>query len=366
LARSANFTVIQALRGVAALWVVLFHLEKGEAVKGLTGHLPSWLSYSIFGYGSAGVAVFFVLSGFVIAHSLERKKMSVAELGRFALRRSVRLDPPYWASMALAVAVACAVAFSHGQSEPLPSTPQVLAHVSYTQELLRMPELQVVYWTLTYEVQFYLVFATSRLFGDRAFWALYVLALIAAAEGHEWAIHGLFLNLWHGFFLGVLAYRAGYVRERAWLLFLLVAVTVVGQRPDAGVFALPCAATSILLFTFARFGQLTKALGSAPWQGLGTISYSLYLVHVPMLRLLTGAWQRIAGRGFMADTAAGFVLTLACIAAAAAFYFVIEKPTHRIAKRLFRQGSRAMKELGVQDLPCPRGTPGSSVRNSIS
>ena len=61
-----NFSLVQALRGFAALWVVLFHLEKQEAATGLTTHLPAWLTYMVFGYGSAGVAVFFVLSGFPI------------------------------------------------------------------------------------------------------------------------------------------------------------------------------------------------------------------------------------------------------------------------------------------------------------
>jgi peptidoglycan/LPS O-acetylase OafA/YrhL len=333
---AVNFTLIQGLRGLAALWVVLFHLDRGNVITALTARLPPWLSYAIFGYGSAGVAVFFVLSGFVIAHSLERRNMTTAELARFAIRRSIRLDPPYWGSMALIVAIATAIALRHHEPAHLPDEKQILAHITYTQELLGVPELQVVYWTLTYEIQFYLVYATSMLLKRPLSWALYGLALFSALEGHEWASHGLFVNLWHGFYLGVLAYRTGYLSERPWPLLLLVAVTLIAQRPEAGIFGVPCAVSAVLLFTAARFGKLTTALSSALWQGLGAISYSLYLVHVPTLRLLTGAWQRGAGRGFFADTAAAFVLAASCIAAAALFHLALERPSHRVAKRLFR------------------------------
>lgn len=331
-----NFLLVQALRGLAALWVVLFHLEKQEAISNLTAHLPSWLSYSVFGYGSAGVAVFFVLSGFVISHSLEGKEMTPRELGRFALRRSVRLDPPYWASMALVTATSAALALAHHEPPQLPSSGQVAAHVMYVQEILRIPELQVVYWTLTYEIQFYLVFAASALVDRRWQWGLYLLALISAFEGHEWAPHGLFVNLWHGFFLGVLAYRCGYLKESPWSLLVLAVVAVAFRRPEAGIFAVPCAATAGLLFVAARAERLTTALSARPWQWLGAISYSLYLVHVPTLRLLTGAWQRVADRGPIADAIGGTLLLGACIAAAALFYLAFERPSHRLAKRLFR------------------------------
>jgi peptidoglycan/LPS O-acetylase OafA/YrhL len=325
---------------LASLWVVLFHLEKNGAIAGLTNALPAGLAHATFGYGSAGVAVFFVLSGFVIAHSLEGVRMTLAELGRFTLRRSVRLDPPYWASIALATAVAAALAIAHHQAPAWPSAGLVAAHFAYAQELLRLPELQIVYWTLTYEVQFYLVFAASRLLDRRAFWTLYALALIAAAFGQPWATAGLFVNLWHGFFLGVLAYRAGYLGERAWPLLLLAAVTIAAQRSGSGVFAVPCTVTAIGLTAAAR-GRRLDLLSNQWWQRLGAVSYSLYLVHVPVLELLTGAWQRIAGRGFVADTAAAGLMVSACLGAATAFFWLVERPSHALAKRLGARQRRA-------------------------
>jgi peptidoglycan/LPS O-acetylase OafA/YrhL len=337
-----NFTLVQGLRGLAALWVVLFHLQKTTAISGLSAHLNPWLDYSIFGYGRAGVAVFFVLSGFVIAHSLHQKPMSGRDFGRFALRRSIRLDPPYWASIAVVVVVNACLALAHDASPTLPAAGQLTAHILYVQELLRVPEIELVYWTLTYEIQFYLVYAAcewvERKTGNNRSlsWTLFVLALWSAWEGREWALHGLFVNLWQGFLLGVLAYRAGHLRKPAWPFLLLLVVTLIGSRHSVEIFALPCAGAGMLLFAAARANRLTTALQGRFWQWLGAISYSLYLVHVPTLRLLTGAWQRLAGRGTMQDTAAAILLLTGCLLSATLFFRIVERPSHRLAKRIFR------------------------------
>jgi peptidoglycan/LPS O-acetylase OafA/YrhL len=338
-----NFTLIQALRGLAALWVVLFHLEKTTAISGFSAHLYPWLDHAVFGYGRAGVAVFFVLSGFVIAHSLHDKPMSARDLGRFALRRSIRLDPPYWASMVFVVAVSACLALAHHTAPTAPGAGQVAAHVLYLQELLRVPEIDVVYWTLTYEIQFYLVYAASRWLEKKTgafrpiYWALFLLALWSAWQGRDWALHGLFVNLWQGFFLGVLAYRAGHLRTSIWPFALLFVLILLGSWHSDEIFAVPCAGAGIVLLVAARANRLTTALRSRPWQGLGAISYSLYLVHVPTLRLLTGAWQRFAGRGVAQDTAAAVVLLAACLLSASAFFWIFERPSHLLAKRIFRR-----------------------------
>src|SRR6185312_11675985 len=106
----------------------------------------------------------------------------------------------------------------------------------------------------------------------------------------------------------------------------LATVAILFQK--SGVFATPCAATAILLFAAARIRRL-NALSARPWQWLGSISYSLYLVHVPTLLLLTGVWQRVAGRGIAADAGAAVVLVVSCLLASTLFYLAIERPSHK-------------------------------------
>jgi peptidoglycan/LPS O-acetylase OafA/YrhL len=56
--------------------------------------------------GDSGMAVFFVPSGFVISHSATRGRVTLPFVGRFMLRRSLRIEPPYWLAIALAICFA--------------------------------------------------------------------------------------------------------------------------------------------------------------------------------------------------------------------------------------------------------------------
>ena len=76
----------------------------------------------------------------------------------FVLRRSIRLDPPYWA----AIALYCAYLFfrrsvAHANIA-LPSPGQLVSHLFYLQDILGYGDINVAFWTLCIEIQFYLVF----------------------------------------------------------------------------------------------------------------------------------------------------------------------------------------------------------------
>ena len=63
----AHFLFIDGLRGLAALWVILYHADPDGRISNLTSALPQWIVDEAFRWGSRGVAIFFVLSGFVMA-----------------------------------------------------------------------------------------------------------------------------------------------------------------------------------------------------------------------------------------------------------------------------------------------------------
>ena len=349
-----NFTLVQAARGIASAWVVLFHIYMGARISGLVALLPAWLVASLFGYGSAGVGIFFVLSGFVIAHSLASKKLDGEGFATFIARRSIRLDPPYWASMILAVSSAMIMARLHGAAYGLPSITQVLAHMAYLQELLGFPEIDRVYWTLTFEIQFYLVFALGHVLINKLdprfgraraelaiFTPLALLAFAAAIESDDWAYHGLFVNAWHGFFVGVLAYYAGYRKRSPIPLFALCITMLIAAHFRTSVFDTPCAVTALILFVASRTGYLLRGLRGAAWQFLGRISYSLYLVHVPLLALGFGIWGKLFGRGAVQDAAGLVIVGGGIVAFASLFWWLIERPCHQLATRLTLRRRRA-------------------------
>lgn len=325
----ANYSLVQALRGIAALWVVLFHASAAQHVPALRETLPSWLGAGLFDAGHYGVAIFFALSGFVIAHSLLGSVMTSSRFGQFMLRRSIRLDPAYWTSMAIVVGVGIAVSTLRAKPYAVPDTWAVLAHIAYLQEILAVKGIDVVYWTLTYEIQFYAVFALAMMV--RGFmWPLFMLALLSAAGTLDGAPQGLFVHFWGAFFVGVLARHAIDDRQR---MVGLIALAVLLAIDDA--FGAISAATALLLYASVRSGFAEQGLGWRWIQFLGTVSYSLYLIHNPVTAVVGWAAHKLLGHGVLADLASLSIILAASIAAAWLLWFVIERPTQQLSKRAF-------------------------------
>lgn len=343
---SGRFTVVDGLRGIAALMVVLFHAVAAGHVDSLFALLPSWTRH-MFLLGENGVAIFFVLSGFVISHSLFDKEMSGAGVVRFTLKRSVRLDPPYWASILLGISFAYLSArIVPGKEFPEYSIAQIVAHLFYLQDLLGFPAIGSVYWTLCFEIQFYLIYALIIFSGK---WKQ-ILIVAACFVSSLWpldlitnTVPGLFPPLWHTFLLGVAAYWA-WRRPKAAPMFYLFAAAMLGAGwISESHLTLGATLTSLLLYLCALRGTLLRGLNWRWLQFLGLVSYSLYLTH----NVVTGAVFRI-GR-IIAEPGPGMELTVwlvsiaASVAAAAIFWWALERPSLRLSKwigskRASRQG----------------------------
>src|SRR4051812_27315220 len=95
-----RFVFIDALRGIAAIAVMLFHLDANQLLQTLLTSIPV-LFATVIRQGFLGVQIFFVLSGFVVAHTAATDDVNLRYVGRFMLRRSIRLDPTYWAAIVL-------------------------------------------------------------------------------------------------------------------------------------------------------------------------------------------------------------------------------------------------------------------------
>jgi len=325
-----NYTVVQALRGIAALWVVLFHASDGNHIPTLKAALPNWVNVGVFDAGHYGVAIFFALSGFVIAHSLSGARITAGYYGRFLLRRSIRLDPAYWVSMILVVALAYVSARVKHESFSAPSLPQIAAHMAYLQSILGFPQINTVYWTLTYEVQFYAFFALLLMVGGRwRYQAMLVLALLSAFGVFDTIHPGIFLNLWGAFFIGVIA-RYSLDRPRWAAALLVLAIALIGQS-TFGAFS---AFTAIFLWIAARSGWGEKGMNWKWIQFLGAISYSLYLIHNPVSGATGFIVHRVMGDGIVADIAAIFSICVTSIIAAWMLWFLIERPSHILSRKI--------------------------------
>ncbi|MET0179489.1 MAG: acyltransferase [Novosphingobium sp.] len=317
--------MIQVLRGIAASWVVLCHASEAGHIDSLKASLPQWFDHVLFEMGHMGVAIFFALSGFVVAHSIHGDNVTPSYLGRFALRRSIRLDPPYWAAIAFAISLAIVSAKVKGETFVSPSAGQTLAHLTYTQTLLGYEQINLVFWTLCYEVQFYLVLVSAALVRHRG--SQIVLFAMALIWGMQLAPSppGLFLGFWHTFFLGVLAYWSDESRT-ALIGLALLSIGLIASAPDTFTFV--AMLTAWFLWGMRRQGLMH--LGSPPLLWLGAISYSLYLVHNPV----TGAVSFVVRKMELPEPAMLPLIVVGCLAVAGGMWFAIERPFQTLARRI--------------------------------
>ena len=269
----------------------MFHVYQQNLVPHATTALPEPLN-AVLANGYLGVYIFFVLSGFVIAYSVRDARVTPRYIGRFALRRSLRLDPPYWATIAAALALSAVSSQAlPDQAKHLPSVPDVLAHLVYAQQLLGVPHILGVFWTLCLEIQFYLVyvvgvFVAQRLGRGQEAWVfgpLWILSLLVGC-GVLPVDHAVFLWAWPYFFLGMSCawLVIGRISTPVWMA-IVASSAVLGLDANGPVAV--AMATAVVIAIAARPRPdgsrwlQTVTLGPV-LQYLGRISYSLYLTHL--------------------------------------------------------------------------------------
>jgi peptidoglycan/LPS O-acetylase OafA/YrhL len=343
-ATSRRDEVVHILRGVAALLVCCAHIS----IAGKVPFPPPVVAF--FNRADFGVALFFMISGFVVPWSLMDRGYSLRRFPRFLARRLVRLDPPYFAALAVGLAVLWVK--STRMIEPFPPTSVIALHFGYLAGLADRPWIVPVFWTLAIEFQFYVLIGLSfplleravrRSLGDAAStfgWGI-ALALLA-----DWGIHyardvpvpGGSASVWlyyAPYFVLGFAVFAARTKAAHWILPAWVALLMWWfSATTLGVWVVISAiATLLAAFPTPRVGNgmLWNAL-----RGLGTISYSLYLTHVLVVGKLSYGY--VAVRPGPVGSGMAFVLFVAdivlAIGAAALFYWMFERPAHRWSRRI--------------------------------
>ena len=348
-----RYATIDGLRGLAALSVVIYHLHANLAQQ-LAGWLDGWIAY-VMNRGYLGVPVFFVLSGFVITLSVDANKITPSFAGRFALRRSVRLDPPYWAS--IAVAIAFGIFKNHffpDAAQSLPSAAKIASHLVYLQDILGYGDISSIYWTLCFEIQFYVFlllllsvgqragYGTVAMLGRPAIASMILFTAVLSSLVHggaiAWSVRGIALGSWYCFSLGMFCYwalrgwLASYWFVILWIGVLCVAVATRGDANDVAALT-----TSALLFIGGKAGRLHLWLSDTATQYLGRISYSLYLFHATVGWSAVSLFKRLIGSAEMGAWLTGLALltgAVASLAFAHLGYLLIERPSVRLSRRI--------------------------------
>ena len=354
--RKPRYVFVDALRGVAALAVVLFHAYSKNLLP-MTGYRLPEPFHTICNYGHLGVYIFFVISGFVIAQSIHGEVITLRFAAWFAARRAIRLDIPYWTTIAAMIALTyVSNHMQHDRSLPMPTVGSIAAHLVYLQGFFDYPNIVGVFWTLCYELQFYLALitltgGTQRLVERislpswlRSRWVLFVPLWILSlwvATNRTNLTEAAFLYGWPYFFLGTLVNWIHHGKAPSWTLvpFLISLVAAGAVSQGNAHFELPevgaACATALAIFTVARRGRLASWTLGRPLQYLGRISYSLYLVH-----MLVGTPAMRLGIRFLGKTPPllqAIVLmgisTGVSIVAAQMMYVFVERPSTKLSQR---------------------------------
>jgi peptidoglycan/LPS O-acetylase OafA/YrhL len=349
-----RFAFIDALRGLAALSVAVYHIERYGPLGEPAATVIPWPLRRIIEHGWVGVQVFFVISGFVIAYSVRKAWVTPAYLGNFALRRSLRLDPPYWFTIFCALsldALAISVLSLPSLMDERPQWRQCLAHFFYVQNILEFENISAGFWTLCIEMQFYLLFVLltgvaqrvpgggtgmkSTTYGLKLTAVFTPLALLSLFYFHfdsrndAWIVHFFCM-----FFFGALAWWALDGRVPRGLFWAFAGAMLIRLGLE---WALDIAVALIAGATIYVIGRLRRlqAWGAArPLQHLGKISYSLYLIHYPVSHLVVNVGYELTGDAPVAAVAWIAAALLLSLLAAHLLHVLIEAPSTRLAARL--------------------------------
>jgi peptidoglycan/LPS O-acetylase OafA/YrhL len=301
----ARLVGLDGIRGLAALFVVLHHcyLMSFPGYPRNTG--PAWLAWLL--YGHLAVVVFIALSGFSLAVAPARKEWQLGGKARFAFRRAWRILPPYWAALVFSLVIAWAVV-PQPDSAP-PNAKSVVVYGLLLQDVFGSPVPNGAFWSIAVEAQLYLVFPLLLLVLRRYGGVVMVGAVTVAVAAvgllapHVHAVN-LLMRLTPQFAAlfalglataGVL--RAGErVRRLPWQWFTLAALVPVlvllavqgSVWWDREHFWMDLAfgpAIALLLAAVAtrRAKAVVWLLDTWPVRRLGSFSYSLYLIHAPIV-----------------------------------------------------------------------------------
>jgi peptidoglycan/LPS O-acetylase OafA/YrhL len=361
---STFLPVVDGLRFLAILPVVVQHLSERAIRISEARHLATPRDYAFLRAlptGQLGVELFFVISGLIISHPFIRahfQQTGMPKLKAFYSRRVTRLEPPY-----LLVMLGCymfvrltgyvpegtlAFARSHVSLEK-----SLVASLTYMHGLLigTTPILNPPAWSLEIEIQFYIIapllllafFRLRRPIAILAALVLFMLGTIVASHLLKYR-----LGNWHtflvtrflylfatGMLINVLSFGGLVPRNisrRLWDIGFVASAIVLYVIDRRGGPMLTAGLQSIcyvVLFLGAFNGDTFKEFLSRPWIfATGGMCYTIYLIHLPILHVLTGIAMRTTG---LVSFMPGLILSMFTIlpilfVASVLFYLLIEKP----------------------------------------
>ncbi len=329
--RSSYIPTLDGLRGLAALLVVGAHI----------GFVFPSLSPYVVSMGSEAVGLFFALSGFLMAHLYATDAPTKEKVLDFLVSRFARIYPVYLAAV-LFVALLSNVP-TLGFIQPLSGSIDLLRHVLLVGS-------SGVFWSISPEIQFYLVFPVLWLSLNRPVQHSAIITCFAVMVSADGLLNLpgpgiLLLSKLPYFLLGAIAgkihclwgnQKASTYEGIAALVLLVLFFNYSHVLPQQGpeFWGLQSAvAAAVIVAIIARQPPIVARLFTlAPMRFLGNISFSLYLFHVPAMFLARQALSLVLPEPLLIA-----VSLLSAVATAWFIHKLIEVPSRRAVMVVWRR-----------------------------
>ncbi|NQX27050.1 acyltransferase [Microbacteriaceae bacterium VKM Ac-2854] len=321
ISRTGRIEFLEAVRGIAALVVVLYHAAA------LASPAFEQFSRNVIDFGRVGVVAFFLVSGYIIPLSIRGRGVR-----SFAVRRFFRLYPLYWLVLAIALIV-----FAARWGTPPFDLIGIVSNAAMLQSYVGAESIISVAWTLCIELLFYVQIAVFALlkrldvsYRMGWFWlAVFLATGVVQRLGAELPTFTIFLvlaGMGQAFFLLDDPRRRAEARALIVAGIVLVPVGVLIGVDDSGLWPPATAIASYLggVLVFVAAYALRGRVVPAALLWLGTISYALYLVHPLLLdaaAALAAPWAWVAA-------------VLASILLAPLAHRFVERPAIALGRRL--------------------------------
>ncbi|MBV8340150.1 MAG: acyltransferase [Candidatus Eremiobacteraeota bacterium] len=281
---------IDGLRAVAVLLVVVHHTAKWN------DGLGQGLIQQICAKGAHGVDLFFVLSGFCLSypvlHALHEKGWAAFDIAGYMARRVVRIVPPFWIAIVVLSAFLAILPHIGWRMQPMFGLSRINWFEIGKQALFidRRPEfVNPSFWTLPVEWRWYFLFPVFLALWTRSA-RTFVTVMIACGVGAALTrVGGFDLALLPGFLLGIIAadleLRRGISGRLMVLLCVLCIVVALSMESFYVLEVQPGwqVAAFCLVLAAGASPLLRTVLSSRPFVFIGIASYSIYLVHEPII-----------------------------------------------------------------------------------
>ncbi|CAI0924036.1 acyltransferase family protein [Serratia liquefaciens] len=322
----------------AALMVVLYHYTFNGISNGKVYSIDLITSISnITKYGYLGVELFFMISGYVIFYSAKNRSAA-----KFATSRVIRLYPAYW----FAILFTSLFAFFLGGKSMSVNIKEILINLTMLQSLIGVDNVDGVYWTLIFELKFYLFIFAILLFGlnkhlEKIIVAWGVVIIISYFFGME---NRVYLGGFYGYFVSGALFAM--LRERFTLprflvitfLYVISTLYITNRVESTGNIVSPGHSPYIItavitLFYLFFFFQNTTASEKLKLKGsklAGALTYPVYLIHAHFGYMMLNKFATNENKIFVYIAIITTVFIIASL-----MHFIIEKRLSFVWKALF-------------------------------